>query len=120
MSEKLPLALTVCLSTGALVAGMVGYLIMPPIAAQVLTTAFTGPRSTQAAPNQAAPTQHPEVRRIAAAEAKSLQNALFVDVRSQGEYEAGHIKGSLWIPFEKVPLEVAKLPKGRPIVLYCT
>lgn len=115
MSEKLPPVLTACLSTGAVLAGVVGYMLMPPIASRVIAAAFTGP-----APTRVAATQHPEIRRIRAEEAKLLENALFIDVRTQGEYEAGHIKGALWAPFEQVHLQAATLPKDRPLVLYCT
>lgn len=115
MSEKLPPVLNACLSTGAVLAGVVGYLLMPPTVTQVIATAFTGPAPTHGAPNA-----HPEIRRIQAEAAKALPNAMLIDVRSQAEYEAGHIPGSTWIPFEKVPLMAATLPKGRPLVLYCT
>lgn len=113
MSEKLPPVLTACLSTGAVIAGMVGYLLMPPIAAQVFATAFAGPT-----PSPEMASMHPEIRRIQASEAKNLPNVLYVDVRSQGEYETGHIKGAVWAPLEQI--HVAPLPKDRPLVLYCT
>lgn len=115
MSEKYPPVLSACLSVGAVLVGMVGYLLMPPIAADVLTAAFAGP-----SPNPQAASLHPEVRRIQAAEAKELPNVLFVDVRSQGEYEAGHVKGALWIPMEQIRQHASELPRDRPIVLYCT
>lgn len=115
MSEQFPPVLNACLSTGAVLAGMVGYLLMPPVASQVIATAFSGPPPT---PQAAANHQHATIRRIGAAEAKDLPNALYVDVRTQGEYEAGHIKGAVWIPFEKVAMQATTLPKGRPLVLY--
>ena len=43
-----------------------------------------------------------------------------VDVRSQAEYEAGHIPGALSIPLESVAKRAAALRKlKKPIVLYC-
>lgn len=115
MSEKFPPLLNACLSTGAVVAGVVGYLLMPPVASQVIAGAFIAPT-----PNPAVAAMHPEIRRIQAAEAKNLPNVLFVDVRTEREYERGHIKGALWAPLEKMTLEADKLPRDRPIVLYCT
>lgn len=117
--EKFPPVLNACLSAGAVLAGMVGYMLMPPIASQVIATAFSGPMP---APHGAAQPhgahQHANVRRISAEEAKNLPNALYVDVRTQGEYERGHIKGAVWVPFEKVAMQASTLPKGRPLVLY--
>lgn len=115
MTEKFPPVLKACLSTGAVIAGMVAYLLMPPGAAQILTTAFAGPTPS---PEEAA--RHPEIQRIQAAEAKSLPNPLFVDVRTQVEYERGHIMGAVWAPSEHILQKAAELPKDRPLVLYCT
>jgi len=43
-----------------------------------------------------------------------------VDVRSQGEFQSGHLPGGIHIPLDEVPAktkEIAELPK--PIILYC-
>jgi len=43
-----------------------------------------------------------------------------VDVRSQGEFQSGHLPGAIHIPLDEVPAktkEIAELPK--PIILYC-
>lgn len=54
---------------------------------------------------------------------KLLENQapLIVDVRSTGEYNAGHIPGAIHIPFYAIAsgLEMLALPKGKPVVLYC-
>ena len=42
-----------------------------------------------------------------------------VDVRSPGEYAAGHVPGAINIPMEEVPGRMADLDPNRPIVLVC-
>ena len=53
---------------------------------------------------------------------KSLaaQGAIILDVRSKGEYSAGHIKGSLNIPMDALSQNLSKLKdKNRPIITCC-
>lgn len=53
-------------------------------------------------------------RRLVAAGAR------LVDVRSQGEFDAGHIEGALLIPYDQIASRAAELgPKDTPVVLYC-
>lgn len=62
------------------------------------------------------------VKRIDGDEAKELQKsgATIVDVRSQREYDEGHIPGSLHIPVASRDY-ASKLPrdKNSPIIVYC-
>lgn len=51
---------------------------------------------------------------------EKLENgALLLDVRTKGEYNAGHAKGSVNIPMEQVPRDLKKLTKNNPIVAVC-
>jgi phage shock protein E len=47
--------------------------------------------------------------------------ALLVDVRTEAEFESGHLEGALLIPFDETAERVAEYgtDKDRPIVLYC-
>lgn len=47
--------------------------------------------------------------------------AAIVDVRSQGEYASGHIKGSINIPVDKLKANLSKLnkDKNKPIITCC-
>jgi rhodanese-related sulfurtransferase len=49
--------------------------------------------------------------------------AVFVDARSTDMFAAGHIPGSISIPYKAfehgVPAEVELLPRDQPIVVYC-
>jgi 3-mercaptopyruvate sulfurtransferase SseA len=43
-----------------------------------------------------------------------------IDVRDADSYIAGHIPGALQIPLARVEGEVGYLPRGKPILTYCT
>ena len=43
-----------------------------------------------------------------------------IDVRDADSFLASHIPGALHIPLARVDGEVQYLPKGKPIVTYCT
>jgi 3-mercaptopyruvate sulfurtransferase SseA len=43
-----------------------------------------------------------------------------VDVRDADSFVASHIPGALHIPLARIDGEVSYLPKGKPIVTYCT
>ena len=47
--------------------------------------------------------------------------SLLVDVRSQQEYDQGHLEGALLIPHDEIASRASELgsDKSRPIVLYC-
>jgi phage shock protein E len=49
-----------------------------------------------------------------------LQNgALILDVRTPGEYESGHVRGSVNIPLDKLSASIGKLKKEQPIITCC-
>jgi len=43
---------------------------------------------------------------------------LIIDVRSAQEYQELHIKASVSIPLDEVPVQLEKIPKDRALVLY--
>lgn len=43
-----------------------------------------------------------------------------IDVRTIDQYMASHIPGSLHIPVARIEGEIPYLPKGKPVVTYCT
>jgi len=47
------------------------------------------------------------------------REVVVIDVRPEEEYRAGHIRGALGIPIEKLKSRLAKLPRRRDIVAYC-
>lgn len=49
----------------------------------------------------------------------SSGEAVVVDVRPAGEYQAGHIPGAISIPLDSLSKHLAKLPKNQEVVAYC-
>lgn len=47
------------------------------------------------------------------------KKVVVIDVRPEEEYRAGHIRGALGIPMEKLKSRLAKLPRRKDIVAYC-
>ena len=50
-----------------------------------------------------------------------MKQAILVDVRSQAEYESGHVEGAVNLPLDRLAHDApALLPnKSAPLVLYC-
>lgn len=66
---------------------------------------------------------YPEVPRLSVSDAKAkydARTALFVDVRSPGEYDAAHIPEATLLPLAELPARYRDLPRGGEIVTYCT
>jgi len=67
--------------------------------------------------------EHAAVPRIEAEELLAHQKAgdvTIIDVRDAHAFVASHIPGALHIPLARIDGEVSYLPKGKPIVTYCT
>ena len=63
------------------------------------------------------------VARVSAAQLNDLVNSgnvTVLDVRDSVSYTNGHIPGAIHIPFARVEAEAGNLPKGKPLVAYCT
>jgi glyoxylase-like metal-dependent hydrolase (beta-lactamase superfamily II)/rhodanese-related sulfurtransferase len=56
---------------------------------------------------------------LAAEMLASSQPPLAIDVRTPREREQKHIAGSLAVPLNHLLEEIANLPKGRPLLVYC-
>jgi len=42
-----------------------------------------------------------------------------LDVRSPGEFAAGHVPGAINIPHDRIGEHLAEVPKDKDVVLYC-
>lgn len=62
------------------------------------------------------------VREIAAvelaAELGSANPPLLIDIRSAGQFAAGHLPGAVHIPLARLPAEAAGLNPSAPAVIY--
>lgn len=54
-------------------------------------------------------------------QAEIPKNAIFIDVRSQGEVASGAMEGAINIPLAEISGKAKKLPseKSKPIVVFC-
>jgi|SRR5690606_1068938 phage shock protein E len=51
---------------------------------------------------------------------EALKNgAILVDVRSQGEFSMGNVKGSVNIPLDRISGQINKLKKDKTIIVFC-
>jgi len=48
-----------------------------------------------------------------------LQPPIVIDVRAPGEWQAGHIDGSVNVPLSRLAAELGSLQDDRPLVVYC-
>lgn len=102
-----------------------GMVAAPPSAG---TFATNDPTGTTPAPTTAAPPPQPEgdrgeVKRISAEDLKAQVNrgaVTVIDVRTAADYARGHIPGAINIPFASIETQFDTIPKGKPIVTYCT
>ncbi|WP_083917444.1 rhodanese-like domain-containing protein [Leeia oryzae] len=48
-------------------------------------------------------------------------NAILIDVRSQGEFESGHIEGAISIPLDNISQKIGSVvtDKNTPVIVYC-
>ena len=59
--------------------------------------------------------------RVTSAEAHALvdHGATLLDVRSQAEWDGGHLPGAVLIPVQELAGRIAEVPRDRPVVVYC-
>jgi rhodanese-related sulfurtransferase len=60
----------------------------------------------------------PDITAAEVAAGLRARTIVAVDVREQGEWDAGHIEGALWIPLGDLVERVGELPPG-PLALVC-
>lgn len=50
----------------------------------------------------------------------SKNEVTLIDVRNKQSYDSGHIEGAVHIPLASVEAYLSYVPRGKPIVTYCT
>jgi phage shock protein E len=51
---------------------------------------------------------------------KLAAGATVVDVRSEAEFQSGAYRGAINVPLQVLSGKLDRIPKGRPVVVYCT
>lgn len=60
------------------------------------------------------------IKEITVAKAKEMNDAFFLDVREQDEWDAGHIEGATLFPLSKLKEgERPTLPTDQDVIIYC-
>ena len=64
---------------------------------------------------------HGAVKQVHLSDIRPLveSGAYIVDVREEGEFAAGHIKGAHNVPLSQLHQRLAEIPKDRPVYLHC-
>jgi len=63
-----------------------------------------------------------KVKRISEQETNRLVtngSAVVIDVRSNGQFQLGHIKGAMNIPNSQIIARFREIPAGKTIITYC-
>ena len=58
---------------------------------------------------------------VQATQLSNRENAIFLDIRDDGEYGGGHIPEAIHIPIRQLPDRIAELNKHKdcPVIAYC-
>jgi 3-mercaptopyruvate sulfurtransferase SseA len=62
----------------------------------------------------------PRISPVEAREAVAKGMAIIVDVRNEGAYKTGHVKGAILIPYNEVKERINTLPRNKLIITYCS
>jgi len=65
--------------------------------------------------------QGSESREVSREQARKMveEGAQLIDVRTDHEWDAGHIAGARHVPLPELPQRTAELDKEQPVVVYC-
>jgi rhodanese-related sulfurtransferase len=67
--------------------------------------------------------QQPQIMDISPAEVFQImendEDYLIVDIRTQEEYDSGHLEGALLLPVQELEDRLDELPMDKPIIVYC-
>lgn len=96
---------------GVIVVGALAYTQLgPPAAAAPEVASSSSPASDGSAATARALPPHREA---------VAQGAALIDVRTPGEFRAGHLDGAINIPLDELPRRLGELTPGQDAVIYC-
>ena len=87
------------------------------------TSPTTAPATNTLPPSPQAQNEHADVPRISIEDLRAKLNrgeVTVVDVRDNAAYQRGHIPGAMNIPMASTQSMIDLIPKGKPVVTYCT
>lgn len=108
----------------AILIGIGALLVFAVLAIQLLQSPGTAQSPAASPPSQQAQNiPEPGIQRVSLADAKTAfdqKTALFLDVRDEGSYAAGHIPGAVNIPEALLESRLGELDPNAWIITYCT
>ena len=75
-----------------------------------------GPAALSARPDRVARHERVDPPELCA---RDSARSLILDVRTPGEWDAGHIAGSLNVPLDALEARLNEVPRGRELVVQC-
>lgn len=108
-----------------MLAGLTGLILIGAvlILSSIFAQPAAGPTLSTIAPQRLDQGPAPEVPRVSLGDAHAAyeaKQAVFVDARSQGQYEASHVVGALSIPLDELESRLSELNQAQWIITYCT
>jgi hypothetical protein len=93
-----------------------------PITSAPITTSTNAPRVITEQ-NSGTEEEKAAVKRIAVEDLRAKHNrgeVTVIDVRGATDYANGHVPGALNIPLASIEAQLDRIPKGKPVITYCT
>lgn len=109
------------ISTLALIIG--GLLLIAGAMFSLFARPVSAPEVTSSDDHDETGIPYSEVERLSLAQAKARYDngtAVFVDVRTQEDYESAHISGAISMPLAELQARYRELPEDMEILTYCT
>src|SRR4051812_36626710 len=125
-TESKPLSIVPLVAGAVVVAALLGFAFWrmsmknTPPAATTATNVAPPAQQPPAADEEAAKALVPRVTVDELRDRLAKNEVTLIDVRDADSYLAAHIPGAMHIPLARIDGEIPYLPKGKPIVTYCT
>jgi 3-mercaptopyruvate sulfurtransferase SseA len=112
--------LIIYIAAGALVGGVIGWTAMRQNGTRVAASSERPgiPLASTRSPQTVESVPRIDARQLNARLARG--EVVLIDVRAADAYMASHIAGAMHIPVDYIEGELSYLPRGKPIVAYCT
>jgi len=125
--ESKPLSIVPLIAGAVAVAALLGFAFWrmsakttAPAATTETTAAAPAQQQPPAADEEAAKALVPRISVDVLRDRLAKNEITLIDVRDADSYLQAHIPGAMHIPLARVDGEIPYLPKGKPIVTYCT
>jgi rhodanese-related sulfurtransferase len=99
--------------------GLVAVILIVGIGLIIHNVTNNAPKTTAVSVDQATVANYPLAISPSEVAAKQTAGAFILDVRTQSEWDQGHISGAILIPLNTLPSRLNELPRDREIIVVC-